>query len=187
MPASIAILLGVVCAIAATIALFVLVLPENKVGTLGKFPQFLHDIFNFKVLFLKQILQALYVLCTCLSIFIGFFLLFSVLFYGLDAVLLGLALLLLGPVLLRIIYELLLLLILMSKHLMQIDQKMDALFLGEELEQPEAAFQAAENTLAEPAFAKSEDATCIPCFRFCTQCGTRYDTTQGDCPNCGKR
>ena len=178
MPVNIACALGAILAIAATIVLFILVLPKSKNGKLpNKFLQFLHDALNFKILFLESILKAIYVLLTCLSIFVGFFLLFSRVGYGYgygygyghytSTFLYGLELLILGPILLRILYELLMLAIILVKNVIEINRKINS---------PSDGSQPTEDTPP-----KQE-----PVYLYCTQCGTRYDVTQGNCPNCGK-
>ncbi len=177
MPVNVACALGAILAIAATIVLFILVLPKSKDGKLpNKFLQFLHDALNFKILFLESILKAIYVLLTCLCIFIGFFLLFSRVGYSYgygygyytSTFLYGLVMLILGPILLRISYELLMLAIILVKNVIEINRKLKSSSDG--------------SSQDEEAPPKPE-----PVYLYCTQCGTRYDVTQqSTCPNCGK-
>lgn len=114
--------IGVVClllALAATIALFVFVLPAKKNGKLGNnFLQVLHNIFNFKSLLLEVILKAIYVFFTCYIILQGFFTLFSV-----DA-LVGLLMMLLGPIVIRLSFEGIMMFIILVKKVISIDNKL---------------------------------------------------------------
>jgi hypothetical protein len=163
-------------ALAATITLFIIVLPQKKNGKLSPFLQFLHDTFHFKKLFLELILKILYVFSTCFCIFAGFFLLFSrteYISYGYfsshssyseSTALTGLCLLIVGPIVLRISYEFLMILILAVKNLLEINHKMDPIVKAIEKTDPQE-----------------------PNYLYCTQCGTHYDTNAGNCPNCGKQ
>jgi len=174
MPIRIASVLALIFALAATILLFVFVLPKRKDKSLPPFLQMLHNIFHFKKLYLELILKALYTFSTALCIFLGFFLLFSrteFYSYGLfssnsyseSTALQGLLILIFGPILLRIVYEFALLLILVTKNLMEINRK-----------------------LGPVALSIANEAVPEPRFLYCTQCGTRYDVNRGKCPICGK-
>lgn len=169
MPFYFAYYIGGILALIATITLFITVLPESKDGRLPPLLQRLHNFLNFKTLVLEKILRFLYVLATCASILIGFFLLFSRVdyYYGYgygSTALMGLALMVLGPIANRILYEAAMLLILAVKNLMDINRKMDRLPGG-----------------------GPESVTPEPHYLYCTQCGTRYDSNQGNCTNCGLR
>lgn len=172
MPVPIAFILGLLFALSVTITLFIIVMPARKNGHLSPLLQFLHNFFHFKKLYLELILKILYLFSTCLSIFVGFFLLFSRTEYVSYGYLphnyyastagFGLFLILAGPIILRICYEFFMMLILAVKSLHSINRKLDPLVNTAELVE------------------ESE-----PCYLYCTQCGTRYDTNEGNCPNCG--
>ncbi len=107
-------------ALAATITLFICVLPAKKDGKLGnKFLQMLHDIFNFKSLLLEVILKALYVFLTIYLIFVGFFMLFN---QGIT----GLLVMVIGPVVVRLCFEGIMMFIILVKKVISIDNKMKA-------------------------------------------------------------
>lgn len=174
MPLQIASILALVFALTATILLLVFVLPKRKDGMLPPFLQLLHNVFHFKKLYLELILKTLYLFSTALCIFLGFFLLFShteYYSYGMfssgtyyeSTALLGLLILILGPILLRIVYEFSMLLILVTKNVIEIHHKIDPVVRS-----------VASETVPEPR------------FLYCTQCGTRYDVNSGKCPICGK-
>lgn len=115
--AALAVVLGVVCAIVLTVLLYVYVIPESKNGKLGKFLQFLHDFFRFRKLYIEAILRFLYVLTTMLCICTGFFMLFGRTFFA------GLALMILGPVVVRLAYELVMLVIILVTNVIAINRK----------------------------------------------------------------
>ena len=72
------IIIGILLAIAATIVLYIKVMPKRYDGKLGnKFLQFLHDFFNFKTFYIEALTKFVFVLLTCACIFVGFLLLFG--------------------------------------------------------------------------------------------------------------
>lgn len=120
-------ILGVTLALAATILLFIFILPDKKREKLPSILKLVHDIFNFKTLFLEKILQALYVFATMSCICVGFMMLFgfsshygNVSWYGGR----GLLLMILGPIAIRIIFEASMLFILLVKNVIQINNKL---------------------------------------------------------------
>jgi hypothetical protein len=111
-------IVGLILGILATIALAILVLPQSKDGKLSPFLQKLHDIFNLKGLLIDAILRVLYMLSTLVTAFVGFFTIFSRTWY------VGLALLILGPIFIRIFYELLYLAITVARNISQLNKKL---------------------------------------------------------------
>ena len=169
MPVYIAYIIGAVLAIAATILTFIFILPENKRPSLNKFFQVVADILNFKTLFIEKILKFLYILVTFYCIAAGFFMLFSgtytTSFWGGSSsfhstALQGLLLMILGPIVVRIVYELLMLTIILVQNVISINKK-----------------------LPEPPKEEQAPAAPEPKMVYCTHCGTQYDANQGGCPN----
>ena len=173
MPVLVAEIIGLVLAIAGTVLAFIFILPEKNRASLNKFFRVVADVFNFKVLFIEKILKALYIFLTLFCIVCGFFMLFSgertSSFWGEGSfqsfALQGLLLMILGPIVVRIVYELLMLTIIMVQNVISINKKM-----------PEPA---KEDAPQEPA-AQVAPATKMV---YCTHCGTRYDALKGGCPN----
>lgn len=171
MPVIVAEIIGVIFAIAGTVLAFIFILPEKKRASLNKFFKGLADVLNFKVLFIEKILKALYIFLTFFCVVCGFFMLFSgertSSFWGDGSfqsyALEGLLLMILGPVVVRIVYEMAMLLIIMVQNVISINKKM-----------PEQ--EKKEETPAAQA---------VPAAKmvYCTHCGTRYDALQGGCPN----
>ncbi len=170
-------LLGLVFAIAATAVLYIFIMPQKRLGKLSPFFLALHNILHFKKLFVERILKFFYIFSTCVSIFWGFFLLFAqneTSSYGYfydsyvsyeSTLVEGLVFLFLGPIMLRVVYELLMILILATKNIMELNHKMDAV----------------TKTIAPDINTNPE-----PRMLYCTQCGTHYDANAGKCPNCGE-
>lgn len=129
MPIVVAIVLGVIAAIAAMVLLYWKVLPRKYNGKLeNKFLQGMHDYFHFKKLYIEDIMKFLFTLATVLCVGIGFFMLFSVTrgFYTTHSnFLTGLLLMVLGPVVLRLSYEMVMMTILAVRNVIDINNKMD--------------------------------------------------------------
>lgn len=169
MPVYVAYIIGVILAIAATVLTFIFILPEKKRPSLNKFFQVVADIFNFKTLFIEKILKFLYILATFYCIAAGFFMLFSgtytTSFWGESSsfhstALQGLLLMILGPIVVRIAYELIMLIIILVQNVISINKK-----------------------LPEPPKEEAQAAAPEPKMVYCTHCGTQYDANQGGCPN----
>ena len=104
-----------VLAVALTALLVVLVLPKEKDGHLPSVFQMLYDLFSPKTLVMEKLLQILYVFLTCLAVLYGIVVFFSGFFSGFQNLALGLVILAVGPILLRVGYELILLLVMQVK------------------------------------------------------------------------
>lgn len=120
-------------AIIGTIAVLTMITPENRRSSLSKPLQMLHDFFNFKTLFLEKVLKALYILSTFSCILYGivqFIYGLSLIFKSyagslwLTTALGGLLLAVIGVVVIRIVYELMMMFILLVKNTMDINKKM---------------------------------------------------------------
>ena len=116
-------IIALLLAIAATVLAFVFIVPEKKRDKLGKFGKFLHDTCNFKYLIIEKILQALYIFATALTILIGFFMLFCTDWNGWMGGK-GILLMILGPIGVRVTYELLMMAVLAVKNIISINNKL---------------------------------------------------------------
>ena len=119
--------IALILSIITVILAFIFIVPEKKKAKLNKLGKFLHDTFNFKYLIVEKILQALYILLTAYVIILGFFMLFSVQntywgtkWYGGY----GILLMILGPISIRLVYELLMLVIILVKNVISINNKL---------------------------------------------------------------
>ncbi len=168
MPIDVAYILGIVFAIAATILAFIFIIPEKRANKLNKFFYFLHNVFNFKTLIIEKILKALYVFATATVICVGFFMLFSVVEVGWGQSewmgLTGLIMLIVGPIVIRLFYELLMMFVLLVNNVIGIRNKLS------------------DNKTGAPDVKEEKH---VPNYVFCTQCGTRYDENASPCPKCG--
>ena len=132
MPIYVAGILGGVAALVCTILVFIMILPDKKRSKLNAFFKYIHDLFNFKSLWLEKILKFFYVLNTLFCVFGGFFMLFcftSYSFYGYSRTeyfgYYGLILIVAGPIVVRIVYEFAMMMILAVKNLIDINNKLN--------------------------------------------------------------
>lgn len=129
-------IIGFVLALGATIVAWIMIVPEKKRPKLNKFLRYIHDLFNFKSLWLEKIIKFLYILETLFCVIGGFLLLFSFETYSTRSFLgggstytrwngwTGVILLVLGPVITRVVYEFIMLIILQVKNTMDINDKL---------------------------------------------------------------
>lgn len=171
-----------VIAVVLTALLAVLVLPKHKDGKLPSFFQLLFDAFTPKTLLLEKILQVLNVFFSLVAVLLGLALIFQGLFTNTTLLMMGLLLLLLGPLLCRVGYELILLRIMQVKATREINRKLSFLV-------PEGAAQAAEEedlTKEPEAEAPAAKTPTEPPRAHCPSCGTWYQEALGKCPVCGR-
>lgn len=121
------VVLAAMTAIAATVLFYIFIQPEKKAAKMPKFVRIIRDILDMKDLYLEYALKALYVCGTIFCIVCGvyMFLGFGPNYYGGIRWYggYGLLLMLLGPVALRLVYELILMFVLLVKNTMQINKK----------------------------------------------------------------
>ena len=195
-------IIATILAIIATVAAFILVVPESKREKLGRFGKFLHDAVNFKFLIVEKILQALYIFVTAYLILCGFFMLFMAPETWTGRHWLGgygILLMVLGPIAVRLCYELLMMVVLLLKNVISINRKLknqnersaDAdLFAVPELHRTQPSQPAAPVTPVAPAApaapAQPAEQAAPAAPSFCTRCGAHLDEN-GHCPNCDQK
>ena len=186
------IIVGVVLAIAATIVLFILVLPEKKRAKLPGFFKVIHDILNVKFLVIEKILHFFYVLNTMLCIFVGFFMLFIS-----SMTLAGFLLMLLGPVIVRLVHEGMMLMILLVKNTMEINQKLggkaegkDSFGFAPEKQTPPPAPEPVPQDyppVQAPFYQEPQVQPEVPQPRICRHCGSVLPEGSMFCQVCGNK
>lgn len=152
-------ILAFIAALVCTVLLMVLVTPEKRRAGLNKFFRVVADICNFKGLVLEYVVRALYIFLTIFTILTGFFGLF-------EAPLEGLLTMVLGPIIIRVLFELTMMTILLVKNVIQINKKLPG--QADDPMKLDISATAAETK---------------PQMVFCSKCGTQYDASKGGCPN----
>ena len=127
MPVNAAYILGILSAIAATVLAFIFILPENKKATLPAALKKIADILDFRTLFIEKIVKALYLFLTFSCICVGLFMLISV-NYGFYTDMwmggIGLLIMIIGPIVIRILFESTMLFILLVQNVIEINKKL---------------------------------------------------------------
>lgn len=201
--------LAIVLSLAATILLFILVIPEKKRAKLPKFFQVIHDICNFKGLLIEKLLKVFYVFSTVYIMFNGVLTWFSGGNFGINF-LTGLLMLVLGPILIRIVYEALMLGILLVKNVIQINNKLsgksedpfnnqngafgsfssnnqqNANQVNDTYQQPQVNYDN-QNYYNQPQNDQQpqQEYVAPTSSKFCTFCGAQIDGNISVCPHCG--
>jgi len=120
--------IAILLAFVTTILTFIFFVPEKRRPRLNKFGKFIHDTVNFKYLIVEKILQFIYILANSLVIFFGIVSLFYVkelrYYFGYMSWLYSVALIILGPIALRLAYEFIMMFILLIKNVIQINNKL---------------------------------------------------------------
>ncbi|MBQ9805835.1 MAG: hypothetical protein IJW49_04945 [Clostridia bacterium] len=194
---SIVVIVGcLMLAIAATVLAFIFIVPDKRRNNLPGLLRVAHDLFNFKYLIVEKIMQALYIFSTLYTILYGFFTIFTAFdsytyrvydgfgeyhyetsyeWYGWR----GLIIMILGPILLRLAYEGIMLIILLVKNVIQINNKLKNQNEGEVA----SMFDIPKIPLKKDDAPVETEAQAQPAPSFCTQCGTMLDAN-GNCPTC---
>lgn len=122
-------IIAVVLAIAATVLAFIFIVPEKRREKLNAFGKFLHDLCSFKFLVVEKILQALYIFSTAFIVLYGVLQLFNVqrdYWTGASRWMGGTGLLciIVGPIAVRLSYELMMMAVLLVKNVISINRKL---------------------------------------------------------------
>lgn len=179
---------ALVLAVLCTVLAFIYIVPEKGVKGMNGFMRALHDIVNFKYLIIEKILQALYIFVTCFVILCGFFLLFVTVDTWYETKWMGgygILLMILGPIAVRLFYELMMMLILLVKNVIAINAKLS----GKDGADGPSAESMSFAPSAGDIFGRKKDnvgADDYQTARFCSKCGAALDK-DGHCPNCGDR
>ena len=207
-------LAAVIISIILTILLAILVVPEKRRNGLPKFFQVIHDICNFKGLLLEKVLKILYIFSTINVMLTGIFTWFSGGYKFGMTFLTGLLILVLGPILVRLAYEFLMLFVLLVKNVIQINNKLngrsDNPFANNidlnQFKNSNAPEQNYTSPYAQPVQPIQPEQPMQQDYyqqqpvvqnnyqpqqnndsvRFCTTCGTKITGNTDVCPNCGK-
>lgn len=131
----VAAIIAAILAIGSAIVMFIFVMPKKKDGKLPKILQIFHDIAHFKQFFLGYALKAMYIIATVFCIIYGFILLFGVethssSFYGYGYTTTtstfgtGILIMILGPIAVRLTYELAIMFITLVQNVADINNKL---------------------------------------------------------------
>lgn len=123
--------LSVMATIAAVVLLYIFILPEKKREKLPKLFKIVSDILNMKELFIEKVLRFLYILSTVACVITGVLMIFGfthyesyyydhTTWYGGYGILLAIV----GPIVLRLAFEGVMMFILLVKNTIEINKKL---------------------------------------------------------------
>ena len=199
-------IIAVILAIAATVLAFIFIVPDKRREKLNGFCKFLHDLCNFKFLVVEKILQALYIFSTAFVILFGVLQLFNVQenWAGGHTWMGGIGLLyiILGPIIVRLTYEMMMMVILLVKNVIAINHKLadqsgdgnndvfsvtDVQDLKAAARQRKQQAKESQSVQAPPPVQEPQppvqETPVRPAARFCSNCGAQLEN--GVCPRCG--
>ena len=114
-------ILGTLTAIGGTVCAAIFLIPEKKNARYKGFLKFLSDFVTFKTLYIDKVLKVLYVLTTLYCVCVGFFWIFTFSsWYSIP----GLCMLLFGPIVVRLIFELVVMFILLVNNVIEINNRL---------------------------------------------------------------
>lgn len=185
-------MVAVVLAIILTVLAFIFIVPEKRREKLNAFGKFLHDTCNFKYLVVEKLLQALYIFATVFFILVGFSMLFQSP-YGHWMGGIGIVIMIVLPLVLRLVYELLMMIVILVKNVIAINNKLkdqnDGTSVSNVFTTPNMSEMRAP--LKQPKAEPVQNNTPVPAPTeankplFCTTCGSPLDAS-GHCPKCNK-
>ena len=169
--------LAVVSAVVATVLAFIFVLSDKKKDKLNPLGKLVRNICSFKTLILEKILQALYVFSTAFCILAGLFMMIG--FDYCDGQIVwhggyGLLLLILGPVVIRLVFELVMMFVLLVRNVIQINNKLK----GNEDSDKEDLFSLPSLEIRKKKEPGQDDSGPV----YCIHCGAKL--VEGKCPDC---
>ncbi len=172
------IVVGILSLILAILSV-IFITPRSKKPYLSGFSLWLHQLFNFDVLLIDKILKFFYIFSTAAVILFGFAMLFYIGYIGGEALLISLGLILLGPIVIRLLYEGIMLMVILVRNVAEINNKL-----------PEAAGTGkSAPAAASPAKTTPVTPTCPVCggrlkpgARFCGSCGTNIASAASPTP-----
>ena len=180
-------ILALVLAIAATVLAFIFILSKKGRASQNPFVKFLVNVCDFRSLIIEKILKALYIFSTAFTILYGFLGIFDFGSYNYgEKLLTSLLTMILGPIVVRILYELIMLAVLAVKNIIQINNKLSKIS-GDETS-ANVSFDTDLSDLKKyaPAAPVAPAAPGQSKIVYCEKCGTPYDESLGGCPNCNK-
>lgn len=167
------------------IALYIFILPDSKRPSLNKVLRVIHDFLKIKTLMIENIFRFVYVVAVIFSILFGFYYLFST---GAE----GLLIIIFGPFVCRIVFEMMLLAVILVREVMEINSRLKRAESKETSGQipadtpSEGLFSGIGEKLAKMVSTQASPAT-PDSTRICKECGKPIADNSQFCIYCGKK
>ena len=167
------IIFGVI-ALILTILSMIFIVPRNREPQLSGFFKWLHHVFNFDSLLIEQILKFLYILCSFAAVFLGLAAIIQSFSGDGSVALIGLLLIVLGPIVIRLLYESMMMFVILVKQVSDINRKI----------KNENPRKGADTPYAPPAPVERAPRPVAP---VCPSCGSKMRPGAKFCGICGFR
>ena len=176
---SVMIIVFAIVALILAILSVILITPRSRKPYLNEFFTWLHHVFNFDALLIDKILKFLYIFSTFFVIFEGF----AILIMG-SAI--GLLVMLIGPFVVRLVYEMMMMFVIMVKHVAEINRKVKDENPGNPSAEPFAPEAPAPAARPAPRPAELICPSCgakmRPGAKFCGVCGYHVESAPAAAP-----
>lgn len=170
-------IIAAIISIILVIVLYIFILPDAKRPMLNKFFQMVHDFLKIKRLMIESIFRFIYILSVVLSVVEGIFLLF-------DNFGKGILLIIFGPIISRIIFEILLMGVVLVKNVMEINNHLKGIDAPVDIESGVSV----ENILSKVSEKITDITTAqqpVAGGRVCSKCGKPVPEDSAFCIHCG--
>ncbi len=184
---------GFIVTIVLVVLLYMFVLPKDKRESLNPFLKIVHDILNLKGLLIETVLRFLYVFISVYFVVMGIVTFFT-------SPIAGLGMLIFAPIITRLIFEGMMLVILLVKNVIEINNKLKGngsnaqetiqFGLSEAVEVPKTEKKSEEeqssanifSAMTQQAQNNSEEAK-----KVCPNCGAEEEADSAFCTRCGTK
>ena len=163
-----------------TILIYVFILPDSKYATLNPFLRWVHEFFKVKKLWLESIVRFFYVFGCLFYMVGGIYVMFKFNFWA------GFCMFILMPIVLRLLFEFLMMMILIARNVMELNNKTPFPDGKKSVANATPAQKAAPQAPVQ-AEAPAAPAPEAPALAFCTKCGAKLEEGSKFCTACGNK
>lgn len=125
------VIIALIAAIVGTIFAYMFIMPKENEDSDNKYIKFLHGLFHFKKLYIEDITKGLYIfsslssiLCGVAYVICGLLSIFFQNYMAMPRIGIGLGLIIICPILLRVAYEFIMMIVLLVRNVIEINSKM---------------------------------------------------------------
>ncbi len=177
------IIISAILTLLLVIVLYIFILPQSKRASLNTFFQMVHDFLNIRRLMVESIFRFIYVCCVVFCIIFGFIYLF-------EDFKVGIMLILLGPIASRIVFESLLLVFILTRNVMDINNHLKGIDSTPEKTSSVSFGDLASKfgqTIQNITTSQTAPQAPVPGQKVCSKCGKPISGESAFCIYCGQK